>query len=389
MILCDLSSFYCAKGGGVSTYHRARVDWFSRQNAHQYILVSPGPRFEMRRLAPSVWTVQVEGPRASRDPDRYRLLIDYPTVRGIVEQFAPDVLETHDPWFSLPMGLMVRHRGPFRGLLATYCHSDPIRTYVQPRLPRWRLLSPSLDRWERYIDRTLHRQHGACAAVFVASDIMRDRLKAVGVERVVKASFGFNPDLLRIVRRARTGPTRVLYAGRLDKDKEFDLIMSALPTLLRRRDVHVTVAGAGRYQRQVAAISHPRFRYLGHIVDRRALCAVYAASDILLAPGRFETFGISALEGAAAGLLVVGPSEGGTGELLGQWRSPLTFTPGCCLSFCARIEEAIATDPGPLLERGRALARQYGSWDDAVARHVAIYLSMLGRGSEELVARTA
>ena len=389
MIICDLSSFYCAKGGGVSTYHRARIDWFSRQNAHQYILVSPGPHSGIERIAESVWTVQVFGPRASRDPDRYRLLLDYPGVRDAIQRFVPDVIETHDPWFSLPMALTVRHRGAFRGLLATYCHSDPIRTYVHPRLPRWSWLSRSVDRWERWADLQLHRLHDACAAVFVASDVMRERLKAVGVRHVVKASFGFDPDLLRIARRVHEGPKRILYAGRLDSDKEFELVLDLLPELLERRNASVTIAGAGRYQRHVDSIRHPRFRDLGHIVDRRALCAVYASHDVLLAPGRFETFGISALEGAAAGLLVVGPSEGGTGELLRHWRSPLAFAAGCRASFRRCVQDAIATDPGPLLARGRALARNHGTWDDAVARHVGFYLSILGRESDELVGRTA
>jgi alpha-1,6-mannosyltransferase len=389
MIICDLSSFYCAKGGGVSTYHRARIDWFSRQNAHQYILVSPGPRSGTQQIAESVWTVQVFGPRASGDADRYRLLLDYAGVRDAVQRFGPDVLETHDPWFSLPIGLTLRHRGPYRGLVATYCHSDPIRTYVHPWFPRWRWLSTSLDRWERWADRQLHRLHDACAAVFVASDVMRERLKSVGVRHVIKASLGFNPDLLRIARRVRPGPKRILYAGRLDADKEFELVLDLLPELLARGDVSVTIAGAGRYQPRVESIRHPRFRFLGHIVDRRALCAVYASHDVLLAPGRFETFGIAALEGAAAGLLVVGPSEGGTGELLRQWRSPLTFAAGCRASFRDRVLEAIATDPGALLERGRALARNHGTWDDAIARQVGFYLSLLGRGSDERVGRTA
>jgi alpha-1,6-mannosyltransferase len=218
---------------------------------------------------------------------------------------------------------------------------------------------------------------------------MRDRLKSVGVRHVVKASFGFDPDFLRIARRVRPGPKRILYAGRLDADKEFELVLDLLPDLLARGDVSVTIAGAGKYQPHVESIRHPRFRYLGHIVDRRALCAVYASHDVLLAPGRFETFGIAALEGAAAGLLVVGPSEGGTGELLRQCRSPLAFAAGCRASFRSRVLDAIATDPGPLLERGRALARNHGTWDDAVARHVGFYLSILGRGSVEPVGRTA
>jgi len=389
MILCDLSTFYCAKGGGVSTYHRARLEWFARQHAHQYVLISPGPRFTMRQIAPSVWTVVVKGPRASRDSDRYRLLLDYRTVRDAILHFAPDVLETHDPWFSLPMGLIARHRGSYRGAVTTFCHSDPIRTYVRPRLPRWDWLSPTLDRWERRADRQLHRLHGACTAVFVASEVMRERLKGAGVTRIARTPFGFDRDLLRIARRSHPGPRRILYAGRLDPDKEFNLVLEVLPRLLERTDVNVTIAGAGGFAARIGAINHPRFRYLGHVVDRRVLSAVYAAHDILLAPGRFETFGMSALEGAAAGLLVVGPYEGGTGELLLQCRSPLTFTPGSAGAFMEAIERAIESDGGTVVERGRALACQHGSWDEAVARHVGVYLSMLGRESEDRVGRTA
>jgi glycosyltransferase involved in cell wall biosynthesis len=389
MILCDLSTFYCAKGGGVSTYHRARLDWFSRQHAHQYILISPGPRFEKRQIAPSVWTVEVKGPRASRDTDRYRLLLDYQTVRDAIQHFAPDVLETHDPWFSLPMGLVVRHKGPYRGSLTTFCHTDPIRTYVRPRLPRWTRLAPSLDRWEHWADRQLHRQHAACSAVFVASNGMRERLKSAGVDRVLNAPFGVHPELLRISRRLDRGPRRILYAGRLDGDKEFGLVLDVLPRLLERSDVRVTIAGTGKFARRVAVINHARFRYLGHVADRRVLATIYAANDVLLAPGRFETFGMSALEGAAAGLLVVGPSEGGTGEMLAQCQSPLTFTPGSSEELYGAIVNAIDVDHSALLQRGRSLARQHGSWDDAVARHVGIYLSIFGRESDERVGRTA
>src|SRR5215467_3829480 len=99
MIVCDLSSFYCEKGGGVSTFHRARIEWFARQTRHRYVLISPGSRVSVRQLATCVWTVTVRGAQASADPDRYRLLTDYSGIRAAVERFSPDVLETHDPWF--------------------------------------------------------------------------------------------------------------------------------------------------------------------------------------------------------------------------------------------------------------------------------------------------
>jgi alpha-1,6-mannosyltransferase len=378
MILCDLSSFFCDKGGGVSTYHRARLGWFAGQTRHQYLLIAPGPRYRVRQCAPAVTIVQVFGLRASRDPDRYRMLADYARVRAVVEQFAPDVIETHDPWFSLPFGLWLRYRGPFRGLLTTYCHSDPIRTYVAPWLQRHRLLSAPLARVEPWADRELHRMHAACHAVFVASDTMRQRLQSLGVPRVHVAGFGLDRALLDTIRRGGAGATRrLLYAGRLDEDKEFGLVLDILPDVLARGRVRMTIAGVGKFAQRISAMRHPRVRYVGHLADRRAMRMLYASHDILLAPGRYETFGLSALEAVAAGLLVVGPSEGGTGDLLGEWRSPYAFRAGCAASFLDRVNAAVDGDPQALAARGRVLAQRYGSWSDVVARQVATYESLL------------
>ena len=216
---------------------------------------------------------------------------------------------------------------------------------------------------------------------FVASESMYSRLRRAGVENLTKVSFGVEPALLAM-RRSKAGTAgrrRLLYIGRLDDDKEFELILSVLPHLLRRPDVFITVAGAGKHQKRVATLSHPRFRYLGFVTERPTIRAIYAANDILLAPGRFETFGLAALEAAAAGLVVVGPDEGGTGELLHQMQSPLVFEAGDRQGLLERIVASIEGDIGPLAERSRAVAAGYGTWSDSVARHVAVYESMLRR----------
>jgi glycosyltransferase involved in cell wall biosynthesis len=248
---------------------------------------------------------------------------------------------------------------------------------------------PALQRFEGWADRQLHRQHAACDAVFVTSDVMLERVGAAGVTRASKASVGVDQDLFRIVRRPVPGPRRILYAGRLDDDKEFGLVLDVLPDLLRRPDVRVTIAGAGKHASRLAAIEHPHLRYLGHVTERSVMQAIYALNDVLLAPGRYETFGLSALEGAAAGLVVVGPTAEGTGELLRECRSPLAFSPGCRTAFLHRIHAAIDSDHAAVIRHGRAVAARYGSWSDAVARHVAIYESLLGADEPVRLNRTA
>jgi alpha-1,6-mannosyltransferase len=391
MTICDLSPFYCEKGGGIRTYHRARIDWFTQQTRHRYVLISPGPCFQVSRVAPTVSLVQVYGPPLTRDADRYRLLLDYPTVSATIEQVRPDILEANDLWFSAPFGLLLRRRRVFGGLLTSFCHSDPVTTYIEPRmsgLNRGRHLAEGLRAWT---DRMLGHLQARLDMTFVASESMRSRLRCAGVENVVKVGFGVEPELLAM-RRSRPGTVRrrrLLYIGRLDDDKEFGLLLDVLPEVLRRPDVLVTVVGAGRHQRRVAAMSHPRFRYLGFVSDRLAIRTIYAANDVLLAPGRFETFGLAVLEAAAAGLVVVGPDQGGTGELLGQMQSPLAFDAGDRRAFLDRIVASIEGEIAPLAERSRAVAARYGTWHDSVARHVAVYETMLRDGATEALGRPA
>jgi glycosyltransferase involved in cell wall biosynthesis len=380
MTICDFSPLYCDKGGGIRTYHHARIDWFRRQSRHRYVLISPGPRLSTRGLSPSVLHVQVFGVPLSRDPDRYRLLIDYPSVESVVAHVRPDVFEANDPWFSAPCALVLRKRGVVRGLVTSFFHGDPI-CYMEARMPR-------LAAW---LERALVRVHGGFDAVLVSSESMQRRLSASGLSRVHRVTFGVNPEILTM-RRRRFGsrrPARLLYVGRLDDDKDFKLVLQVLPAVLRRGDVRVTVVGTGRYDRDVAAIAHPRLRYLGFVGDRAVMRSIYANHDILLAPGRFETFALSALEGMAAGLLVIGPDEGGTHELLAAASSPLQFRAGDPTMFLDRIQAAIDCGGDLVRERGQRLAATYGTWDDAVLRQVALYESLLEGHAAASIGRSA
>jgi alpha-1,6-mannosyltransferase len=371
MTFCDLSPFYCDTGGGIRTYHRAKIDWFRRQDRHRYVLVVPGRRREVTDLTPHVAIVRVYGVPVAHDRDGYRVPIDFGHIWSVVRRADPDVLEVDDPWISGPLGLLLRRFKVLRGRLASFYHSDPIATYVEPRLggagargPRRLLL--------RGADRVFYRVQAAYDLTMVTSVTMERRLRAHGVTRIVKVPFGVDQELFDIARPAGRprDPIRLLYAGRLHNDKDVRVLLDVLPSVLARPDVEVTVAGTGPYRDRFAAWSHPRFTYLGFIRDEEAMREIYAANDVLLAPGRFETFGLAALEAAAAGLIVVGPDEGGTGELLEEMQSPFIFKAGDAASFLAATGRAIDSDRDRMAGQSRALARTYGTWSDAITRQV-------------------
>jgi alpha-1,6-mannosyltransferase len=181
----------------------------------------------------------------------------------------------------------------------------------------------------------------------------------------------------RSIARRQRRPIRLLYAGRLQLDKGFDLLLATIQDLLRRPDVTLSIAGSGPLLDDIARIQHPRLTYLGYVADRPALGRIYLRHDVLLAPGAHETFGLAALEALASGMVVVGPRAGGTGELLRQLESPCVFDPGDHVSWLAAVDNAIDGDHRRRTLDGRRLASSYGSWNDAIAREVETYCEYL------------
>jgi glycosyltransferase involved in cell wall biosynthesis len=109
------------------------------------------------------------------------------------------------------------------------------------------------------------------------------------------------------------------------------------------------------------------------VQDRAALAALYSEHDIFVAPGAYETFGLAALEAAAAGLVVVGPNRGGTGALLREMQSPFAFEAGDADDLLATVRAALRADWRHGSDASRVLAARYGTWPDAIARLVNRY----------------
>ena len=69
------------RGGGIRTYHRAKIDWFARHPQHTYYVVRPGPTYKEESLHPNVILVECFGIRTG---DAYRLLLDYVSVLRLI-----------------------------------------------------------------------------------------------------------------------------------------------------------------------------------------------------------------------------------------------------------------------------------------------------------------
>jgi glycosyltransferase involved in cell wall biosynthesis len=113
----------------------------------------------------------------------------------------------------------------------------------------------------------------------------------------------------------------VLFCGRLCLQKGPDLLLEAIPGLIRHHPrAKFVFVGEGHmrahleYRAREIGVSHAT-RFLGHR-NGAELPEIYKACEAVCLPSRNEPFGISALEGWAAGKSVVATQSGGPAEFI-------------------------------------------------------------------------
>lgn len=130
------------------------------------------------------------------------------------------------------------------------------------------------------------------------------------------------------------GVLRVLYVGRHEERKGFDIALSATKRILDAgvRATFTFVGGVvDEASRNLAnelgcgsLLNDERVRFNG-VVDRRSLDSLYRDSDVVMMPSRYESFGLVAIEAMSAGTPVIVPTVGGLGEVVRNNVSGITF----------------------------------------------------------------
>jgi alpha-1,6-mannosyltransferase len=400
MITLDINTNYSDRGGGIKTYHQAKIAWFNRQREHRYYLIVPGPKHGVRRLGPRAVRIEVFGPSVGSG---YRFLLDFWRVLRIIRRLQPAHVEAGDPLLTGLFCLAIYRFGLMRGRLTAFYHSDPIETWVVPcsRRPGARGLRRVVARLAGRLFYAAQRRY---PATIVTSRAMEEHLRSNGVERLVRKPLGADPvffaptlapqptaSLVNCASRSPGGKStvRLLFVGRLTPDKAADLLLATLGRIMQLEGVTLTVLGGGPLEQEFARAAYPGLRFLGYVGDRRRLAEIYREHQVLLAPGPYETFGLAVLEAMASGLAVVGPDRGGTAELLDEVESPFVFRAGNADDFVRAVQAAVEANLAPHAVAAQAAARRYGTWDEAIGRLMSYYEeSASGRIPRTAVRRT-
>jgi glycosyltransferase involved in cell wall biosynthesis len=206
-------------------------------------------------------------------------------------------------------------------------------------------------------------------AIFVLTEPYREHLLRCAVPQPVSVVPNMCDErllALPVERRHGTLPTRVVSLGRLTPEKGiFDVVR--LAGRLRRAGVTIHFEAAGSPTDAAAA------RRIRAAVDREGAgelvslpgplvgaekAKLFARADILLAPSRWESFGLTAVEGMAAGLPVLGTTVAGLRSIVVDGETGYLTEPGD-VEAMQRCLTVLAADPRLRLRMGVAGRRRF------------------------------
>jgi glycosyltransferase involved in cell wall biosynthesis len=177
---------------------------------------------------------------------------------------------------------------------------------------------PALEQAMRMGLSTFYRQ---CEVVLSPSAAADDSLTGLGIERqrIGRWVRGVDLSLYGPGRRDREGfpgEVKVLYAGRLTKEKGAELLAESF-LRARERDprLHLLLAGGGPEEGMLRDRLGEHASFLGWL-DRDELARAYASADVFLFCSRTDTYGQVVVEAQASGLPVVAVAEGGPLSLI-------------------------------------------------------------------------
>ncbi len=310
-----LANFVTPRSGGLRTALACLGEGYARAG-HDPVLVIPGERAADEQAAQGR-VITLPGPVVP-GTGGYRVLVDRPAVRRLLERLRPDRLEVSDrsslrwtgPWArraGVP-SIMVSHE-TLHGLLTVAGMPAEAATRVADALN-----ARTAARYDRIV----------CTTGWAAAEFER-----IGAPNLLRIPLGVDLDTFHPGRRdpslrlryARPEQTLLVHCGRLSAEKRPERSVAALRRLRAGGlDAVLVVAGDGplrhRLARRAAAAGLP-VRFTRFLPDRYAVAALLATADVAIAPGPVETFGLAALEALACGTPVVVDAASALPEVVG------------------------------------------------------------------------
>lgn len=285
-----------------------------------------------------------------------------------LDEFAPDVVS----WWSMgAMSLSLIERVRRMGIPAAFIVHDD-----------WLVYGPGFDQWlrmwrgrrlllaplaERVLGLPTSVELAQAGSFVFNSCYTRDAAARAGVD--LSGARVIYPGIEAGLRRElpqRSWGWRLLYIGRIDRQKGIDTAVEALAQLPPESKLEVWGTGNEDYTAQMRALAAghglgERVSFQGWAGPVQRLAA-YERADVVVFPVRWEEpFGLVPIEAMGVGRPVVSTARGGSAEFLRHGENALVFEAGDATGLAAAITRVASDEPlrQRLLREGHRTAEEH------------------------------
>jgi len=178
----------------------------------------------------------------------------------------------------------------------------------------------------------------------------------------------------------------LLHVGRLDVDKQVDVVIRACIPALRQTDAHLLIVGDGQKRGQLTELCaqhgvEAKCHFTGFVSAADGLADIYRLATVFVMASQIETQGIVLLEAAASGLPIVAINATCIPEIVLHNVNGFLVPPDDLAQMSARLMQLIH-DPATAHEMGRAgrIIAQKHSIQKSMTAYENLFNRSLARG---------
>ena len=166
----------------------------------------------------------------------------------------------------------------------------------------------------------------------------------------------------------------ILSVGHLEPRKDHETLIRAFSLISQDWDGDLTIVGRGGLQDKLKALAEklgiaPRVKLLVDVSDAQ-LSNLYSSCSCLVCPSIYEGFGMTILEGLAAGAPVIASAIDPHREVAGD--AALWFNPGSETELAKVLSDYLTGKTGVLKEQAMERVRMF-NWDDSAEKLSLLY----------------
>ncbi|MGB7518540.1 MAG: glycosyltransferase, partial [Spirulinaceae cyanobacterium] len=251
-----------------------------------------------------------------------KLAFPRPTIRGVLQEFEPDIIHVVNPAFLGISGIYYA-KSLNLPLVASY------HTHLPQYLQHYGLGALEGFLWELLKGIHNQAQLNLCTSTAMVQELVDHDIENVDLWQKGVDTEMFQPHLASAKMRSRLCQGHpedplLLYVGRVSAEKEIDRIKPVLESIPNAR---LAIVGDGPNREALAThFAGTKTHFVGYLQGLE-LASAFASADAFVFPSRTETLGLVLLEAMAAGCPVVAARSGGIPDIVTDGVNGYLFEP--------------------------------------------------------------